>query len=108
MKRSFSELRKMVAFFDATTKNDALKVKKLLESSADPNSYLDSSKITPLHFAALYNSFDAAVLLINAGAIIDSKSIDDETPLEIATNHGYLKLAELFLNYENTTHSVKH
>lgn len=83
MKRSFSGLRKAVALIDAAKKNDAQKVKSLLEKGADPNATLDKAKITPLHFAVQSNALDVVPLLLAAGASLDNKTEEEETPLDI-------------------------
>ena len=43
---------------------------------------------TPLHYAAQHGFYDIAVLLLRAGAYIDSLGKDNRTPLHVACRDG--------------------
>lgn len=87
---------------DAVVKNDIKKVAKLLAEGVDPNFTEDQDNITGLHFAAQNNFVKIAQLLILAGAKIDSRTITQETPLEVALLSGHYEMAELLVRWQNT------
>lgn len=60
--------------------SDVVALKRELGSRADPNA-TDSNEYTPLHFAAQECSLEAAEALIAAGAVVDAKDVNGNTPL---------------------------
>ena len=81
------------------TKNLAC-VQRLLTKGVCPNHVDDSHQITPLHYAVSANSPEAILLLMTAGAKLLAKTIDGETPLDLAKNlkhNACLELLERFL-----------
>ena len=81
----------------AIIKDDFFTVNKLLCNGADPNGYVDSYCLTPLHFAAQNNAIYSAFLLISAGANPCVSSLDDDfvTPLEIAAAHRHYTMVNI-------------
>lgn len=63
--------------YDAVADNDITRLKQVLAQGADPNFVDPESGMTPLFFA----DFDAAKILIKAGADIHARSNDNNTPL---------------------------
>lgn len=80
---------------DAVIANDAAAVEKLLSQGANPNCYEDKCQIRPLHFAAVYNSFDTLFPLIKAGAKIDAQTADGYNALDIATQLKHHHVVEI-------------
>jgi ankyrin repeat protein len=76
-----------VDFNDAVIQNDKFRVRMFLNDGADPNRIEDAFKITPLHYAARYNSLSVAQLLVASGANINNKTMNGETPLDYAKKH---------------------
>jgi len=59
-------------------------VQKLLTKGVCPNEVDDHHHITPLHYAVSMNSPEAIMLLVTAGAHLMAKTIDGDTPLDLA------------------------
>jgi ankyrin repeat protein len=85
----------MTDLISAVMANDTLKVQQLLLNGIDPNGVEDSAMVTPLHFAAQYGSYESALILIEAGALIDARTSDGITPLEIAKLHSKFDIVAL-------------
>ena len=49
---------------------------------------IDAKLNTPLHYAAKHNRIQATQLLIENGAIVDSKGEDEMTPLHLVCRYG--------------------
>lgn len=81
---------------DAVVDNNIEKVEELLSQGADPNIYIDSAKVRPLHFAAQAGNIEIGRLLITAGADIHATTEpEDELPIDIARlhdNQGFVQL----------------
>ncbi|OGO91331.1 MAG: hypothetical protein A3F41_00390 [Coxiella sp. RIFCSPHIGHO2_12_FULL_44_14] len=69
---------------DAVIANNASAVEKLLSAGANPNCFEDKCQIRPLHFAAVYNSYDTLFPLVKAGAKMEALTSDGYSPLDIA------------------------
>ena len=94
---------------EAVIANDVDDVNELLHKGADPNAYLDSAAITPLHYAAQNDCILVIPLLIEAGADVFAQTEPDGyTPIEIATLHGHEKVAQVLLAYGNNADRRKH
>lgn len=94
---------------DAIITKNIKRVAYLLQKGIDPNGYLDSAKLQPLHFAAQSNFLEAAELLITAGADPNARTEPDhETPLDMAKLHSSQKLIDLLLRYVRGTSASKH
>jgi ankyrin repeat protein len=75
-------------------------VQKLLTKGVCPNEVDDHHRITPLHYAVSVDFPEAVLLLITAGANLLAKTIDGETPLDLAKvlkHNVCLELLERFL-----------
>lgn len=93
-------------FIAAIINNDADTVAQGLEEGIDANFTLDGDGITPLHFAAQNNALESAVLLITAGARMDNKTVDGQTPLEIAIEHRHPEMIKLLRVFEQQPRNV--
>jgi len=62
-------------------------MRQLLEKNANPN-FLDSTRLTPLHLAAMSSNTEYIVMLIDHGAQVNAKDLNDETPLARARESG--------------------
>lgn len=69
--------------WEAIKNGDAGAVKDLLENGVDPN-YCDKQGMSILHLAAVFNFSEITFLLMDAGAKIDAKNAQGETPLDCA------------------------
>lgn len=54
---------------------------------------------TPLHNAAIYNSKEAAEILLRYGAKVNAKAEYDETPLHVAAKNDSKEIAELLISH---------
>ena len=87
---------------NAVMNHDSTRVNKLLNSGVDPNSSIDSNKITALHFAAQINALTIVPLLMQAGACLEAITHPEgQTALEIACTHKHSKMIELLVAYKN-------
>ena len=68
---------------DAIKNNDSAGVVQLLAAGADAK-YVDHTGNSLLHLAAMFDRFDIAKSLLNAGASLTIKNPAGETPLDIA------------------------
>lgn len=76
-----------IALLEAVIANNLNITQALLEHGTSPNFFEDSARLTPLHFAALYDADTVIPALVMAGGQLDAKSEDDQTPLMIAITH---------------------
>ena len=67
----------------AIKNGDSAGVKQLLDAGADAN-YVDHTKNSVLHLAAMFDKFDIAKLLLDKGAKVDAKNLQNESPIDIA------------------------
>ena len=67
-------------FFAAIRNNDTAKVRTLL---ADPSNLklADSKGVTPLLYASAFGTYDTMKLLVDAGADVNAKDLQDDAPL---------------------------
>lgn len=68
----------------------------LLDLGADPNAQIEWEEVAPLHLAARRNDASAVALLIQKGALLDTKDRFGRTPLHIALEQGDLEVIERF------------
>lgn len=52
---------------------------------------------TPLHEACSHGWHNIAVILIQAGANVNARGLDDDTPLHDAANNGHLKIVKYLI-----------
>lgn len=69
---------------DAVIKKQPQRIKQLLSKKVDPNGVLDKCLLTPLHFAVIYESQEAAKILLKHGAKKELYDIDGLTPMDWA------------------------
>ncbi|MDF3048328.1 MAG: uncharacterized protein K0R73_1446 [Candidatus Midichloriaceae bacterium] len=72
-------------------------VKMLLEKQVSANSKMKHDGSTPLHIAVRCVDFEIAKVLLESGAKIDVKNLAGDTPLDIATQEGNLKMIKLLI-----------
>ena len=51
---------------------------------------INSRKMTPLHYTADYGKIEAVKLLLEFGAKTGMKTSRNDTPINLATEHGHL------------------
>ena len=66
----------------------------LIGAGADLEAEGEPGRAHPLHLAALVNHREAARLLIDRGAKVDSRNSQDRTPLTVAASYGHAEVAE--------------
>lgn len=69
--------------WEAIKNGDAGAVKDLLANGVDPN-YCDKQGMSILHLAAVFNFSEITFSLMDAGAKVDAKNAQGETPLDCA------------------------
>ncbi len=70
---------------DAVMNNQLKQVIQLLKRGVNPNSYEDPILLySPLHYAAAHSGAEMAILLLKAGANLEAKDRDGDTPLQKA------------------------
>ena len=72
---------------DAIINQDSKEVNRLLGNNADPNACDDHAKVSPLHYAAQGGSLEIFKVLVAAGADINAKTEEGDTPLDVAILH---------------------
>ena len=74
-----------------------LKVEKHLDEGNNVNKPLDDIQNTLLHEAAASGFTDTVSFLIKSGAIVDSVTLDNDTPLCMAAHFGHSKIVDILL-----------
>ncbi|MBT3279455.1 MAG: DUF4339 domain-containing protein, partial [Phycisphaerales bacterium] len=88
------------AKFDlAVTRGDAETVSRLINRGARVNQADDVIGYTPLHHAVTGGHRDVVNALLMAGANVNAKAMDGETPLYLAELRGYSEIAGLLRTY---------
>lgn len=81
---------------------DVVKMCRALSVGADPNMSSvhqnDGNGCTALRTAAIFGEYDAAKLLIDAGANVNMKDTVGKTPLDYAIENGHKDVVDLLLN----------
>jgi uncharacterized protein len=89
-----------MSLIETVIKNNSKKIIELLSSGVNLNAAAeDAANITPLHFAAQYDSLEAAQVLILAGANVCSQTDDEYTPLDTAKLHKSNKVKDLLIKF---------
>ena len=70
-------------------------VKRLVEKN---HAAIDHIAWTPLHYASARGQVSVAVFLLSEGAIVDSRSLNDTTPLMMAVQSGNEQMVKLLLD----------
>lgn len=78
-----------------------MKLIVLLDSDGNNNTGCPSAGWTALHEACNRGYYDVAKQLLAAGAEVNTKGLDDDTPLHDASNNGHFKVS----TYRNLSHS---
>eukprot|EP00252_Welwitschia_mirabilis_P019603 TRINITY_DN4581_c0_g1_i1.p1 TRINITY_DN4581_c0_g1~~TRINITY_DN4581_c0_g1_i1.p1 ORF type:complete len:309 (+),score=55.84 TRINITY_DN4581_c0_g1_i1:225-1151(+) len=81
---------------EAIKNGDLCTVKELLMKGVDAN-YCDKQGMSLLHLAAVFNHSDIAFVLMDAGARVDAKNAQGETPLDCAQTMLQYKMREKVL-----------
>lgn len=93
---------KNTVLIEATIANDAGLLTKLLVNGADPNFVEDYAGVTALHHAADRGCYEAALVLLTAGAEIKEENLFGITPVQVAKNQQHHRLVELFNKFLRT------
>jgi ankyrin repeat protein len=88
--------------------NDLHKLTALLLEGLNPNAAEDQGSFTPLHYAASEGLFEAAFLLLTAGAKSLQKNACGVTPLDIARLYKHSRLVQLFLRFNSHNLNTDH
>src|SRR5579863_3859755 len=83
------------AIHKAAETGDLAKVKELIQKNPKLISSVDSSHMTPLHWAVYNDHIDVAEFLLAKGADVKALTFDGYTPLHFAAGRGYKEMAEL-------------
>jgi ankyrin repeat protein len=84
------------SIFDAVKMNDAKALEAFLIFGTEINCR-DEGGRTPLHWAVIGGSSEAAAFLIAHGADLEARGDDGQTPLEIAFDRGDNEIVDLLL-----------
>ena len=88
--------------FDAVEGRNIEGLKQLLaDQNVDPNICEDYTKITPLHLAAQNGFLDVFKILVAAGANIETKTKDGDTPLDIAVLHKHNEIIDFMRDVQS-------
>lgn len=83
--------------FEAVSANDVIKVMKLLERGADPNQYDFEQHYSALHYAVQTNALDVVLLLVTAGADLDTITEENLTVFDIASQFRHEEMLNLLV-----------
>lgn len=83
--------------FEAVSANDVIKVMQLLEGGIDPNQYDIDHHFTALHYAVQSNAIDVVLLLITAGADLETVTEESLTVFDIARECHHQEMLSLLL-----------
>ncbi|GMH36908.1 hypothetical protein BSKO_04781 [Bryopsis sp. KO-2023] len=82
--------------FAAAGLGESIKVKELIAKGADVQ-YRSSTRLTPLHGAAMLNHRDVVEILLEAGARVDAQTVEGFTPLYVAVLFGHLDVVKVLV-----------
>jgi ankyrin repeat protein len=68
----------------------------LIEKGADVNAP-ESTRLTPLHIAAMFGHGDVASMLLAEGVDVNAKDNTNSTPLHYATKRGHRSIASILI-----------
>ena len=72
---------------------------ELLEKGADPNIAANNQfKVSPIHSACATSNLEMAALLIQNGADVNAKQMQDVTPIHSAAHNGQTELVQLLFD----------
>jgi ankyrin repeat protein len=91
--------------FEAVSQNDVIKVMRLLEGGIDPNQYDSDQHYTALHYAVQRNAIDVVLLLITAGADLESVTEGNLSVFDIARDHHHEDMLTLLLKLSHMKNS---
>jgi ankyrin repeat protein len=77
-------------------------VKFLLDSGADVNIYNKKSKWTPLMYSIQRKHFNITELLLQRGADVNLRDIDNHSPLMLALDSQYIPICKAILKFNPT------
>ena len=91
------------ALFHAAEKNKPEVIDAILESPEGKEllSVNDQYDNLPIHVASKMGNVDCVRRLHDAGADIDNKNEDEQTPLHLAAMNGRIRVVEYILRYRN-------
>lgn len=89
----------------AAIRGDVEQVGRLLaHRTTDPNA-VDFAGWTPLHEACNHGWREVASKLLQAGAMVNARGLDDETPLHDAASNGHKSVVRLLLEHGADVHA---
>lgn len=83
--------------FEAVCANDVMKVTRLLEGGADPNQYDRERQHSALHYAVQCNAVDVVLLLVTAGADLETLTEENLSVYDIASLYRHEEMLNLLL-----------
>lgn len=95
--QSLDELAFERGLWTAAQRGDVNRVRTLLANANSDANAVDSSGLTPLHYACREGHLLVATLLLDAGASVDFASRSGVTPLHRAAVAGHVDLVDLLL-----------
>ena len=81
----------------AAKKNDVKKVEDLIFNGADVESKAGNVGYTPLMFAAYHNAYEAAKVLVERGADVNTQDMTGSTALMVASATGSVQVATFLI-----------
>lgn len=83
----------------ACKKGDLEKVKALIESKPSIINRMDTTGLTPLHYAAGYGQEDVVLFLLEKGADMKARTYNTWClPMHLAAQDGHFKIVQIFLD----------
>jgi ankyrin repeat protein len=99
---------KNVDIIEAAIENNIELLTQLLIKGNNPNFVEDVAGVTPLHYAATHGSYEAALLLLTAGATIKKEILLGETPIQSALNKKHERLYKLLVKVSSVSSGSIH
>lgn len=95
---SMKNVRGCTPLFNAASRGRVELVQMLIDAKADPNAAGDEEGWTPLQIA--YDEARVSEILLKAGAEVDRKTADGDTPLTLACEKDYVDTIAVLLRYK--------
>lgn len=83
--------------FEAVTANDVIGVMRLLEKGVDPNQYNVELHYSVLHYAVQTNALDVVMLLVTAGADLNTLTEENLSVYDLASLYQHEEMLNLLL-----------
>jgi ankyrin repeat protein len=111
--RAIADEREDLDAFEAAAIGDVERLRALLDENAGLSVVWSEDGFTPLHLAAFFGHPEAAKLLIERGADLEARSINEQLALDAAPLHsasaaGQLHVCEVLLDAGADVNAVQH